>query len=128
MSEKEKVGYAFRIGAQTADGINIDVTGNFPIGAADSVINTELDKWINIFSRQRAKTLLSEEENTLKKEKATLESERESLRKLSEKVKTNMTERNHIEALRQRIAEFEARIASREQGVASLKQLIDPAP
>jgi len=126
MSEekKEKVGYAFRIGAQTADGINIDVTGNFPVGATNEVINTELDKWIDVFSRQRAKTVLADEENTLKKEKATLESERESLRALAAKEKTNQQERNHMEALKQRITEFEARIAAREQGVESLKKML----
>jgi hypothetical protein len=126
MSEekKEKIGYAFRIGAQTADGINIDVTGNFPIGAPNEVINVELDKLVDIFSRQRAKTLLAGEEDTLRKEKASLESMRKSLAKAFEKEKTNASERANIDALKRSIVEFEARIANREQGVVSLKALI----
>lgn len=125
MSEdKKNVGYMWRIGAQTADGVQTDITGNFSLDATDDEINGVLDRFHHIFDRQRARTTLIGEEDTLKKEKASLESMRESLAKASEKEKTNQAERANIEALKRSITEFEARIANREQGIVSLKALI----
>lgn len=122
--EKKNVGYMWRIGAQTADGVQTDITGNFSLNATDDEINSVLDRFHHIFDRQRARTTLSGEEDTLKKEKASLESMRESLAKASDKEKTNAAERANIEALKRSITEFEARIANREQGIVSLKALI----
>jgi len=124
MSDEKKAGYMFRIGCQTADGITVDMTGNFEIGATDATINKEFDRMVNIFSRQRAKTVLAGEELSLKNDRAALESEREELRKASEKETKNMSEKQHIVALKQSIASFETRIAARESGIESLKALI----
>lgn len=124
MNEKKDVGYMWRIGTQTADGVSTDITGNFPVDASDDVINATLDRFHHIFDRQRAKSLLADEENTLAKEKASLESMRESLLKNSEKERTTSAERQNIEALKRSITEFEARIANREAGIESLKKLI----
>jgi len=121
---KKDIGYAFRIGAQTADGISIDVTGNFPIGAPDDVINLELDKWISIFSRQRAKTVLAEEENLLAKEKSTLEALREQFAKASENEITKTRDKQAYENMKQNVERVEATIAQREKGIESLKKLI----
>lgn len=126
MSEEKKkdIGYAFRIGAQTADGISIDVTGNFPIGAPDAAINLELDKWINIFSRQRAKTVLAEEERLLKDAQNTRTQLIEQLRQAEEKSGTKTAERQQLIGLRQNVERLETQIAQREQGIDSLKKLI----
>ena len=122
--EKKSVGYMWRIGAQTADGVNTDITGNFSLDATDDEINQVLDRFHHIFDRQRARTTLVGEGDTLRKEKANLEAEREELRKASEKEKQNMAEKQHIVALKQSITNFEARIAARERGIESLKALI----
>lgn len=122
--KKKDIGYAFRIGAQTADGISIDITGNFPIGAPDNVINVELDKWINIFSRQRARTVLVEEERLLSDAKATHAALVEQIRKESEREHTKTAERQAFEALKVNKDRVEAQITQREQGIESLKKLI----
>lgn len=122
--KKKDIGYAFRIGAQTADGISIDVTGNFPIGAADDVVNLELDKWVNIFSRQRAKTVLAEEERLLKDSKHTRTQLVEQLRQAEEKGASKMAERQHLVTMKQNIEQMDAQISRREQGIESLKKLI----
>jgi len=126
MSEEKKkdIGYAFRIGAQTADGISIDVTGNFPIGAPDEVINLELDKWINIFSRQRAKTVLAEEERLLKDAQNTRTQMIEQLRQAEEKGTAKTAERQQIQTLKQTVERLDTQIAQRELGIESLKKLI----
>lgn len=126
MSEEKKkdIGYAFRIGAQTAEGITIDVTGNFPIGAPDDVINVELDKWINIFSRQRAKTVLAEEERLLKDAQNTRAQMIEQLRLAEEKGAAKTAERQQILSLKQNVERLDMQIAQREQGIESLKKLI----
>jgi hypothetical protein len=121
---KEKIGYAFRIGAQTGDGISIDITGNFPIGAPDEVINVELDKWINIFSRQRAKEVLMKEQDLLNRDKAQHAMAVEELRLASEKENTKSAEKMQLQSMKQSVARFEQQVANRERGIESLKTLI----
>lgn len=128
MSEEKKVGYMWRIGATTADGIQTDITGNFSLGASDDEINGVLDRFHHIFSRQRARTTLVGEEDTLRKEKSTLQELREQLRVASEKESPKSAEKHQVEMLRRNITELESRISNREQGIESLKALIDPAP
>ncbi len=125
MSDKEKKehGYVFRIGCQTADGITIDVTGNLPIDCSEGVASTELDKWINVLSRQRARTVLMEEKNQLDKDRDVLTQLRESLRLAEEKNPTKTAEKQQMDAMRHNIAQAEARIAAREKGIASLEKL-----
>jgi hypothetical protein len=124
MSDEKKIGYAWRIGCQTAEGITIDITGNFPVDAPDAVINTELDKWIDIFSRQRAKTVLAEEERLLKDSQSTHKSLVEQIRKESEKTHTKTAEKQAFDALKTQCERVEAQIAQREAGIASLKLLV----
>jgi len=125
MSEKEKkdIGYAFRIGAQTADGISIDITGNFPVGCPNDVINTELDKWIEIFSRQRAKTVLAEEQKLLANDKRTHATFLDQLRQANETAGTKTAEKQQLASLKQNVDRLEATIKAREEGIASLEKL-----
>lgn len=123
MSEEKKIGYAFRIGAQTAEGISIDVTGNFPVGAPDETINIELDKWIGIFSRQRAKTVLIEEERLQKDAQSTRAQLVEQLRKAEGKGAAKTAEKQQLATLKQTIERMDTQIAQREQGIDSLKKL-----
>ncbi len=125
MSEDKKIGYAFRVGAQTADGITIDVTGNFQVGASSTTINAELDNWVQIFARQRAKTLLIEEENTLGKERATLAQLTEQLHDRAETANPKASERANTENIKSNVDRLKAAISAREQGVASLKKLCE---
>jgi hypothetical protein len=124
MSDEKKIGYAWRVGCQTAEGITIDVTGNFPVDAPNAVINTELDKWIDIFSRQRAKTVLIEEERLLKDAKLTHASLLDQIRKESEKTHAKTSEKQSFDALKTQCERVEAQIAQREAGIASLKLLV----
>lgn len=121
---KKSVGYMWRVGCQTADGVSVDITGNFSLEATDDEINGTLDRFHHIFDRQRARTTLIGEEDTLKKEKATLEEMRKQLGVASDKENPKSSEKQQIEALKRSINEFETRIAAREQGVMSLKALI----
>lgn len=125
MSEDKKkdIGYAFRIGAQTAEGISIDITGNFPVGCPDDVINVELDKWVTIFSRQRAKTVLAEEKKLLSNDKKTQALFVEQLRQASEKEATKTAEKQQLASLKQNIERIESQIKSREEGIESLEKL-----
>jgi hypothetical protein len=121
--KKKDIGYAFRIGAQTAEGISIDITGNFGVNAPDEVINKELDKWINIFSRQRAKTVLLEEQKLLSNEKKTHAQFVEQLRQANETAGTKTAEVQARASLKQNVDRLEATIKAREEGIASLEKL-----
>lgn len=123
MEDKKNIGYAFRIGAQTDDGITVDVTGNFPIGAPNDVINVELDKWVNIFSRQRGKTVLLAEQKLLRDEQNALDSARAQLQVLAEKEVLKRADELAATNLKQQIANYETRVKMREQSVASLTKL-----
>ena len=127
MSEdkKKEVGYAFRIGAQTDDGISIDITGNFAPDVPNDIANTELDKWVAILGRQRAKTVLANEESTLNKERNALESLRQQLRDMPPEGEVRKdADKQAYTALKNKIHATEAVIAQREQGIESLKKLI----
>jgi predicted RNase H-like nuclease (RuvC/YqgF family) len=122
--DKKSVGYMWRIGSQSADGITTDITGNFNVGASDDEINATLDRFHNIFYRQRAKSTLADEENTLRKELSALEILRAGLAEAGKKENPNSRERQNFEAQKNQIQELEARISSREAGIESLKKLI----
>lgn len=126
MSEEKKkdIGYAFRIGAQTAEGITIDITGNFPVNAPNDVINVELDKWVDIFSRQRAKTVLADEERSLEKDKDMLAHLKEDFRLAGERERLKSAEKQAYEGMKQNIARITAQIEAREKGIVSLKALL----
>ncbi len=55
MSEKKEVGYVFQFAANVADGMSLTISGNFPIGASNVDMNSEVDKVRKVFDRQRAR-------------------------------------------------------------------------
>lgn len=124
MDEKREVGYVFNIGAQTDDGISIQVTGNLPLGVQMPDVNAELDKWAEAFYRQRAKAVLSKEEDTLAKEESTLGKLYEQLEEMGKKETLKTAEKQALTGLKQNIDRTEAQIAARKSGVESLKKLI----
>jgi len=126
MSEQEKkkdVGYMWRIGCQTAEGITIDITGNFGLNADDNEINAQLDRFHNIFSRQRAKTVLAEEKRLLVDQKNTHAQLVEQLRVASEKQSTRTADKQQLESLKQNVERMTMQIAAREKGIESLEKL-----
>lgn len=121
---KKNIGYAFRIGAQvSSSGIAIDITGNFPIECPDEVINIELDKWVNIFNRQRAKDVLAEEEKRMDQDRSQLETLRDEFREADQNP-SKTAEKQQLQNLKQRVNALEATIVAREKGIVTLKSLI----
>ena len=124
MAEEKKVGYVFNIGAQTDDGISIQITGNLPLEVDMDVANKELDKWSEAFYRQRAKAILAKEEEALSKDKHALAQLHEQFDEQNKKEDLKAADRRDLDGLRQAINSAASRIEAREAGIESLKKLI----
>ncbi len=124
MLEKKEVGYVFNVGAQTEDGISIQITGNLPTGVAMPDINAEMDKWVEVAYRQRAKAVLSKEEDLLAKDEAALKNLHEQFDEQNKKEGMRAAEKRSLDNLRMSIDAAAARVGQRKAGIESLKKLI----
>jgi hypothetical protein len=122
--DEKKVAYQFRIGGNTEEGLAIEVAGNFFEGTPKDEMNAELDRLVEVISRQRAKALLSKEVYTLEAEKRTLEDTRAKYNELKEANPIKGADKMTVQNLQSNIHSIETQIAQREKGIESLKVLV----
>lgn len=67
-----KPGYMYGFVADLGSGRQINVGGNFPIGASKEVMNAELDKLYDVLNRQQAKAAVPAIEQTIMEMEARL--------------------------------------------------------
>lgn len=122
--EEKKVAYQFRIGANTDEGISLEIAGNFLTGTTKQEMDIEIDRLADVLARQRAKSLLTKEEFMLETDKNSLNEAKTELDRIrdmnSDKSSDKMTQQN----ITSNIHRLQTQITARESGIASLKAMV----
>ena len=122
-----------RVSAQTADGVTIGLIEYLPASSTKADLDARIDMQVEIMSRQRAKTILSNEYQLLSREEAQLEAQ---IKHRDEQTAKNSLEKNNrqsgkpsasataaLQNIEQQIENLKNNIEARKLGIASLEKL-----